>query len=284
MTSSYRADSAPTGYVSGKLARYGYREFGPEGDIPLVLLQRFRGTIDDWDPKLLDLLATERRVIVFDNVGVGSTDGTSPATISQMGDGMVDFLTALGLDRVDLLGWSMGGFVAQLLALDHPACFRRVVIAGTGPGEPSIRPEESERSRRIRAKTDPDIDDVLYLFFPDTDEGRTAGLEVLGRQYHHESGTTLTVKEESWRNQAKAIEAWNSGIDSAWTRLPDFSVPLLITAGAHDVMEDAAQAFASTRKLSGEATTAIFSNSGHAFLFQYPERFSRLALSFLTSV
>ncbi|MBB5167598.1 alpha/beta fold hydrolase [Mycobacterium sp. AZCC_0083] len=282
MTTTYRADSAQLHKVPGQLATYGYREFGPHGDIPIVLLQRFRGTVDDWDPKLLELLSDERRVIAVDNVGVGSTDGVAPSSIADMAEGIVDFLAARGLGTVDLIGWSMGGFVAQLLGLDHPELFRRIVIAGSGPGEASIRPEESARSQQIRAKSEPDVDDILYLFFPDTEDGRAQGLETLGRFFHHESGETLTVSEESWQRQGQAIADWNNGHGSAWDRLATFTVPLLVTAGAFDVMEDAAQAFETSRRVGGESTTAIFSNSGHAFLFQYPERFSRLALGFLT--
>jgi pimeloyl-ACP methyl ester carboxylesterase len=281
VTGPYRADSAPTQYVTGSLARYGYRELGPEGDIPIVLLQRFRGTIDDWDPYLVDLLSQSRRVILLDNVGVGSSDGTSPESIKEMGEGVADFLQAKNLPQVDLIGWSMGGFVAQLFALDHPDLVRRVVIAGTGPGEPSIRPKENARSVEIRAKVDLEIADILFIFFPDTEDGRTAGMEVLGRCYHHESGTVLTVKEESWKNQAEAITRWNSGDGSAWSRLAELRVPILVTAGAQDVMEEAVQAFETSRKVQGVGTTAIFSDAGHAFLFQHAERFASLATNFL---
>ncbi|MFF3878892.1 alpha/beta fold hydrolase [Streptomyces sp. NPDC001978] len=281
MAGTYRADSAPTQFVASALARYGYRELGPEGDIPVVLLQRFRGTIDDWDPYLVDLLSENRRVILLDNVGVGSSDGTSPSTVKEMGDGLADFLQAMNLPQIDLIGWSMGGFVAQLFALDHPDLVRRVVIAGTGPGEPSIRPVEDQRSVEIRAKVDLDIPDILFIFFPDTDEGRAAGIEVLGRCYHHESGEILTVKEESWKNQAEAISRWNSGDGSAWSRLSELRVPMLVTAGAQDVMEEAVQAFETSRQVNGLSSTTIFSNSGHAFLFQHAERFASTATNFL---
>ena len=152
---SYLAETVETSYVQGELARYGYREYGAEGGIPLVLLMRYKGTLDDWDPELLDLLAKERRIITVDNVGVGYTDGTAPDTIAAMADGVVDFLKAKGLKKVHLAGWSMGGFIAQVLAVTRPELFETITIAGSGPGEPSVRPAETPRSLEIRTRMTP---------------------------------------------------------------------------------------------------------------------------------
>lgn len=277
--STYLAETVETSYIQGKLARYGYREYGMEGGIPLVLLNRYRATLDDWDPLLLDLLATERRVITVDNVGVGYTDGVAPDTIAGMAEGILDFIGAKGLGKVHLLGWSMGGFVAQILAADHTELFTSVTIAGSGPGEPSVRPAESPKSVAIRGKEDPSIEDVLYLFFPDTETGRSAGGAVLGRGYHRADGVTKEVKKESWANQSTAIQRWNSGEDSGWKRLPDIQVPLLVANGTQDVMEDVQQTIAMAERIP-DGITAIFADAGHAFLFQYADRFSRLLIGF----
>ncbi|MFB9124418.1 alpha/beta hydrolase [Paraburkholderia dipogonis] len=276
---NYLAETVETSYVQGKLARYGYREYGAQSDIPLVLLNRYKGTLDDWDPLLLDLLAKERRIITFDNVGVGYTDGTAPDTIEAMAEGAVDFLKAKGLKKVHALGWSMGGFIAQILAIEYPEYFATVTVAGSGPGEPRIRPPEDLRSVEIRSKEAPSIDDVLFLFFPDTDAGREAGLAVLGRSYHRADGVTRETKKDSWLNQGKAINRWNSGEGSAWANLPKAGVPLLVANGTHDVMEHVKQTIAMSDQIP-EGVTAIFADAGHAFLFQYPERFSRLVIGF----
>jgi pimeloyl-ACP methyl ester carboxylesterase len=277
--SSYLAESAPTQHVVGSKARYGYREIGTDSGSPIVLLPRYRGTIDDWDPALIEDLATKRRVIVFDNVGIGSTDGVAPPTIAEMAEGVVDFLAAKDLAKVDVLGWSSGGFVAQLLALDHPESVNKIVVAGSGPGEPAIRPEEDPKSVEIRTKVDLDVDDILYIFFSHTDSGRQAGLEVLSRFFHHESGVVETVREESWQNHADAIAKWNSGDGSAWERLSQISVPVLVANGADDVMEHAVQSFEMVRRLRyGKAI--FYSDAGHGFLFERHEDFSREVLNF----
>jgi pimeloyl-ACP methyl ester carboxylesterase len=275
----YIAETIQTQYVQGQLARYGYREYGVEGGTPLVLLNRYRGTLDDWDPYLLDLLAQQRRVITVDNVGVGYTDGTAPTSIGEMADGVVDFLTAKGLRKAHLLGWSMGGFIAQHLAIEHPDLFATVTVAGSGPGEPSVRPAEPQRSVDLRGKEDPSLEDILYLFFPDTEEGRSAGEEVFGRSYHRADGITKVVKKESWVNQGKAIAAWNSGQGSAWPRLPEVKVPLLLANGTEDVMEAAAQTIAMADRIP-DGIAVLFPRAGHAFLFQAADRFSKLVIGF----
>jgi pimeloyl-ACP methyl ester carboxylesterase len=277
---TYLAESAPTRHVQGAKAHYGYRELGAGNPgLPVVLLQRYRGTVDDWDPQLLEHLAEARRVIVFDNVGVGSSTGVAPATIEEMAEGVVDFLAALGVDRIDLIGWSMGGFVGQLVALEHPRLVHRLIVAGSGPGEPSLRPVEDPRSVAIRGKEDLSLADVLFLFFDDTDEGRSVGGEVLGRFFHHESGVVETVSKESYANQGTAINRWNCGEGSAWARLPQLSVPVLVANGTEDVMEPAIQSFEMVRRIP-DAEAAFFSDAGHAFLFQRPARFAEIALGF----
>lgn len=278
----YKADSAPTKFVQGTKANFGYREIGPESGTPIVLLQRYRGTLDDWDPALIEELSRERRVIVLDNVGVGSSDGVAPDSIAGMAEGVIDFIEAKKLGKVDILGWSMGGFVAQILALDHADKVNKVVVAGSGPGEPSVRPVEDAKSVEIRQKVEPSIEDIIYIFFSHTDTGKAAAGEVLSRFFHHESGTVLTVKQESWERQAKAIQTWNSGQGSAWSRLGEVKVPILVANGSHDIMEPSVQSFEMARKLNGAVTT-FYSDSGHAFLFQYPEKFGRQVVNFFAA-
>ena len=125
--SPFLSDAVEPQYVHGPAARYAYRRFGKTESLPLVFCTRFRATIDHWDPALLDLLAAEREIIVFDNVGTGASTGTTPATIQGLADGAVQFIEALGLTQVALLGWSVGGFVGQTVALDRPDLVRRLV-------------------------------------------------------------------------------------------------------------------------------------------------------------
>jgi pimeloyl-ACP methyl ester carboxylesterase len=278
----YKADSAQTQYVQGALANYGYREVGASTGTPIILLQRYRGTIDDWDPALLEELSKTRRVVVLDNVGIGSSDGVAPDSVAAMAEGVADFVKAQKYGKVDILGWSMGGFVAQVLALDHADIVNKVVVAGSGPGEPSVRPTEDPKSVEIRQKVDLTVDDIIYIFFAHTETGKAAAGEVLSRFFHHESGQVLTVKQESWEQQAKAIQSWNSGQKSAWARLGEIEVPILVANGSHDVMEPSIQSFEMARKLKSAVTT-FYSDSGHAFLFQYPEKFAKQVVDFYAS-
>jgi pimeloyl-ACP methyl ester carboxylesterase len=125
-------DASVERVIAGNGIAYAYRDLG-DGDLPLVLLQHFRGNLDNWDPALVDALAGERRVIALDNVGVGGTTGTTPSTVTAMAHGAIAFLDALELQRVDLLGFSLGSFVAQELALIRPDLLRGVVLASSAP-------------------------------------------------------------------------------------------------------------------------------------------------------
>src|SRR5438874_2607441 len=139
--STFLADAAEDLTAEGSSGRFTYRRLGPRGGVPLVLLHRFRGTIDWWDPQFLDYLAADHDVIVFDNVGIGYSTGEPRDSVERFADGAIEFLGALGLTEVDLLGWSLGGIVAQHVVLRRPELVRRLVVAGSGPGDvPNLPP------------------------------------------------------------------------------------------------------------------------------------------------
>src|SRR5947199_6767262 len=139
-TSEQTTTDLQTGYADASIKRatgenaieYAYRDLGG-GEVPLVLLQHFRGNLDNWDPALVDALAAERRVVTFDNVGIGATTGSTPNTVEAMAHGAIAFLEAMDFRRVDLLGFSIGSFVAQEIALIRPDLLRRVVLASSAP-------------------------------------------------------------------------------------------------------------------------------------------------------
>src|SRR5580765_3210296 len=173
-------DASTLRITAGNAIEYAYRELG-DGDVPSVLLQHFRGNLDNWDPALVDALATDRRVISFDNVGVGATTGVTPNTIEAMAHDAIAFIEALNLQRVDLLGFSIGSFVAQEIALIRPDLLRRVVLASSAPqgaaGMHGWAPEV------IAAVGSPETTPEGYLevFFAPTTTSRAAGKEALGR-------------------------------------------------------------------------------------------------------
>jgi pimeloyl-ACP methyl ester carboxylesterase len=163
--SPFQADLVGTSHLDAPSARYTYRRLGIAGGVPLVLLTRFRGTIDHWDPALLDVLARERDVILVDYAGVNTSAGSIPATVRGLAGGIAEFIGALGLERADLLGWSLGGYVVQDIALNRAALVRRLIVAASGPGAVPGTPAPPARLWEA-ARRPVNDDDLLYMFLP----------------------------------------------------------------------------------------------------------------------
>ena len=172
--------TAPTQFIEASGTRYAYRRFGAQIGTPILLLQHFRGGLDHWDPALTDGLAKGRPVILFNNAGVATSGGQPSASVAGMATHVIAFLEALGLWKVDLLGFSLGGFVAQQVVLDRPDMIRRVVLAGTGPqGGEGMVEYPAETSGHAMSPV-PDLEDFLYLFFAPTKTSQAAGRAFLG--------------------------------------------------------------------------------------------------------
>lgn len=278
---AYISDVADTRHAEGALARYAYRDFGQQNATPpLVLLQRFRGTLDHWDPLFLEVLAKERRVIIFDNVGISESTGEVPATMEGMAEAAIDFLTALELEQVDLLGWSVGGFVAQLVTLSRPDLVRKLIVAGSGPGGVPGTPDLEQRVVEYMTAPDTSEEGFLYLFFGLNDEGVSLGKESLARLETRLEKSKADVPAEQWSKQLQAIQRYAGGTGSAWSRLEELKLPVLVANGSHDVMVDSGNSFAMAQKLPN-ARTVFYSGAGHAFLFQHPEEFGEVVHRFL---
>jgi pimeloyl-ACP methyl ester carboxylesterase len=274
---TFQSDRAETQYVEGASARFAYRRLGPRSGVPLVMAHRFRGTIDHWDPALLEVLSSERDVIVFDNAGTGRSSGTAPTTIDSLAQGLLEFVDALGLTQVDLLGWSMGGYVVQTATLKRPELVRRLIVAGSGPGRVPGMPAAPEKVSQIMGKTVSDEDDFLYLFFPDADEARQAGLASLRRLDTRLSESHADVAPEAVQAQLAAISSFGTGV---WDRLGELTLPVLVANGAHDVMISAFASYGMSQRLPN-AKVILYSDAGHAFLFQHAEEFGHEVLRFL---
>jgi pimeloyl-ACP methyl ester carboxylesterase len=270
---------AGTQFVSAAFGRLAFQRLGPIGEVPLVLCQRFRGTIDDWDPALLNVLAAQRDVIVFDGPGVGHSSGEPQSTVGEMASAAQDLVSRLGLEEIDLLGWSMGGFVAQQIALSAPRLVRRLIVAGSKPGLVPGAPSPAPEVGQIAGKPVNDDEDLLYLFFPESPEGRAAGLASLQRLGR--TPNPAVVSGPSVQAQSAALTKWSSGTDSAWERLEELTMPVLIAAGAQDRLMDAYNSYAMVRRLPN-ANLIIYGDAGHAFLFQHAEAFGRQVLDFLS--
>src|SRR5215831_1536716 len=200
-------DSATQRVASDDGIEYAYRDLG-RGEVPLVGLIHFRGNLDNWDPTLIDALAVDRRIIVFDNVGVGATSGRTPDTIEAMAHGAIDFLECLSLQRVDLLGFSIGSFIAQEIALIRPDLLRRVVLASSAPqGAAGMHGWAPEVIGAV-GKPESDPQGYLEVFFAPTDTsldaGRAVTARIFGRTINRDAPTTWQTRQA----QYDAVCSW----------------------------------------------------------------------------
>ncbi|WP_319447500.1 MULTISPECIES: alpha/beta hydrolase [unclassified Mycobacterium] len=282
--SAYLADTAEDLTVEGPSARFTYRRVGPRGGVPLVLLNRFRGTIDWWDPEFIDYLAADHDVIVFDNVGIGYSTGQPRDSLDGFADGAVEFIEALGVPTVDLLGWSLGGIVAQAVAHRRRDLVRRLVVAGSAPvGPVPGQPDMSQEVLRIMAKPEADANDLLYLFYPETDAARLAGRQHLAKVSTRLANGGPAVSEEAATGQLVAVgKILSVPFDEVRSTLEDIKQPVLYANGIHDVMIPALASYVAVQHLD-TATLVLYSDAGHAFLFQHARAFATEVANFLAA-
>jgi pimeloyl-ACP methyl ester carboxylesterase len=265
--------SAPGG------VEYAYREAG-EGERPLILLQHFRGNLDSWDPALVDDLAAARRVVAFDNAGVGGSTGETPPTMEQMAHDAIAFIAALDLDQVDLLGFSIGSFVAQELALIRPDLVRKVVLASAAPkGADGIHGWAPEVIGAV-GKPETSPDEYLGVFFTSSPASRKAGQEALGRMYarteDRDATTTWAVREA----QYDAVCSWGIPDHAALQRLAAIGHPVFVANGDGDPMIPPRYSHLIAGLLP-HAAVKIYPDAAHGFLFQHHAEFAADVTEFL---
>jgi pimeloyl-ACP methyl ester carboxylesterase len=260
-----------------------YRRFGnsESGAPPLLLLQHFRGNLDTWDPVLVDALAREREVVLLDNRGVGASTGAVPDNVEDMARDVLRFVDALDLTEIDVLGFSLGGFVAQTLALTRPRLIRRLVLAGTAPqGAPDIHRWTDD----VYALATPDSfdpDGFIRLFFSSSEEGRAKGMEFLGRisarTFDRDEPADLAARDA----QLEAITRWGIPDPSKLARLGAITQPTLVANGDDDPMMITENSNLLAHHLPN-AQLRIYSDAGHGFLDQYPKEFADDVNAFLS--
>ena len=278
---TYSPTTAETQYLKAGTTNYAYRRIGTQQGTPLVLLHRFRATIDWWDPAFIEALAGERDVILFDNVGIGYTAGAPMNTVEAYASGTIAFIEALGLPQVDLLGWSFGGVVAQSVVLQRSDLIRKLIVAGSGSGSAPGMPAMPERVANIMLKPKSDLEDVLYLFYPETDAARAKGLEHFGKIEADMPKNAPVVTQEAAMGQLAAITAILSAPwEQVVANLKKITLPVLYANGSHDVMIDALSSYAAVKELPN-AKLVLYSDAGHAFLFQHLENFTAEVKAFL---
>jgi pimeloyl-ACP methyl ester carboxylesterase len=246
------------------------------------LLNRFRGTLDWWDPEFLDYLASERDVIIFDNVGIGYSTGQPRDSVEALAEGAVEFLDVLGLPQADLLGWSLGGMIAQQVLLQRPDLVRKLVVAGSTPGgQVPGSPPPSEKVLGIMAKSQATEEDLLSLFFPETESGRAAGYDHLARVGTRLSAGGPIVSQEAAMALLSAIGKFASApFEQVRSKLETLSHPILYAAGMQDWLIPALASFVAVEHVRS-ANLVIYGDAGHAFLFQHAGAFTREVKNFL---
>ena len=278
----------PTKYTDASTQRvtaengieYAYRVVG-DGDVPLVLLQHFRGNLDNWDPALIDALAADRRVVTFDNVGVGATTGRTPNTVEAMAHGAIAFAEAMDFQRVDLLGFSIGSFVAQEIALVRPDLLRRVVLASSAPqGAAGMHGWAPEVIGAVGApETTPQ--GYISVFFAPTDTSREAGQQAAGRIFG--ARTTDRDEQTTWqtrRAQYDAVCAWGIPNHSLLQRVAAIDLPVFVANGDSDPMILPRYSYLLAGLLP-DARVKIYPDSAHGFLFQHHSEFAADVNAFL---
>jgi len=271
---------AATQAVSVDGVDFVYRQLGPEGGVPILFLNHLAAVLDNWDPRVVDGLAARHRVITFDNRGVGASGGPTPDTIEAMAHDVVAFIRALGLGQVDLLGLSMGGFIAQVIAQQEPWLVRKIILAGTGPAG-------GEGIDKVTALTLQDMargaltfqDAKQFLFFTGTANGREAGREFLQRLKERKEGRDKPISLRAFRAQLKAIHRWGRQQPTDLSTIPH---PVLVANGESDRMVPSRNTIALAERLSNSELIPLYPDAGHGGIFQYHEQFVRKALEFLT--
>ncbi|HEY3089052.1 MAG TPA: alpha/beta hydrolase [Jatrophihabitantaceae bacterium] len=260
---------------------YTYRDTGAQRDqVPLVLLQHFRGNLDNWDPALVDALASRRRVIAFDNVGVGGTTGTTPSAVEQMAYDVIAFIASLGLDRVDLLGFSLGSFVAQQVALTRPALVRRLVLASAAPqGAAGMHGWAPEVIGAIGApETSPG--EYLDVFFARSAASRQAGQATLQRIYARTEDRDEPTSWSTREAQYDAVCTWGIPDHAKLQRLAGLTLPVFVANGDSDPMILPHYSYL-LAGLIPRARVRIYPDAAHGFLFQHHTQFAADVEAFL---
>jgi pimeloyl-ACP methyl ester carboxylesterase len=270
-TSVLYADT-PTEQVAAGGVEYAFRDLG-DSEVPLVLLRHFRGNLDNWDPALIDALAADRRVVTFDNVGVAATTGKTPSTVEAMAHDAIEFIEAMDLRQVDLLGFSIGSFVAQEIALIRPDLLRRVVLASAAPrGAAGMHGWAPEVIDAVGApETTPQ--GYIDVFFAHTDTSREAGRQAAGRIFGRTTGRDEPTTWQTRQAQYDAVCAWGIPNHSLLQRVVTIDKPVFVANGDSDPMILPRYSHLLAGLLPN-ARIRIYPDSAHGFLFQHHSQFA----------
>ena len=274
--------NTPTQFIETKLETYAYRRFGGGAAPPLICLQHFTGTLDNWDPAVTDPLARDREVILFESAGVGRSTGEVPTTIRGMAAHLLAFAEALGLTPVDLLGFSLGGMVAQEVALIRPSLVRRMLLVGTAPegGEDIMHLEKPELRRVLEDPNLTGLEMLVKLFFAPSESSQAAGQAFANRLAERTDDREPLSGPKVAQAQMAAFRAWEKVEGERFEALGRITQPCLIVNGFLDSMIPVRNSYMLAEHLPN-AMLVAYSDAGHGSLFQFHESFVRQATLFL---
>lgn len=269
---------APAKTIQAGGITYAYRELGPRGGIPVVLFVHLAGTLDNWDPRIVDPIAQQRHVIAFDQAGVGASTGKVPDTLEEAADHAYAFITALGLSKIDILSFSMGGMIAQDLVVKHPDLVRKLVLTGTGPRGGKDMDKVAgvtfyDIARSIITRSDP----KEFLFFNRDAEGKKAAKAFVQRLQERTEDRDAPITNPAFLKQLSAIKKFGR---SAPSDLSVITQPTLIANGDNDRMVPSVLSEDLHRRIAG-SQLVIYPNSGHGGIFQHHDQFAPLVVDFL---
>ena len=276
--------SAPTQFLAAEKEKYAYRRFGQGSGLPLLFLQHFTGTLDNWDPAVTDPLASGREAILFESAGLGRSSGTVPETVAGMAAHALAFLDGLGIKACDVLGFSLGGMVAQQVVLDRPSVFRRLILVGTGPrgGEDIMHLDKPSLAKPL---ADPNLKGYAVLqkiFFAPTESSQAAGAAFIGRLMQRKDDREPASGPQVAQAQMAAFRDWEKFSGARFVDLKGIRQPTLVVNGVHDEMIPVRNSYWLSENLPN-AVLMTYPDSGHGSLFQFHESFTRQAAAFLTS-
>lgn len=274
--STYAATTVPTQFVEANDIRFAYRRWGKPNGLPLVFNQHFTGNLDNWDPAILDGLAQEREVIIFNNAGVASSSGEVPTTFAGMAKNAEAFIGGLGLTKVDLLGFSIGGMVAQQITLDRPELVRKLILVGTAPrnhdagnGQGHMTPEAVAI---FGAPYDPPEYLWLKVFFSDSEKSQAAGREFLKRYLSRTENRDAAINDKVAPAQIAAIGQWGTHPGERFAYLKSIKQPTLVVSGNHDVIVYTVNSLYLVQNMPN-AKLILYPNANHGSWYQYHEDF-----------
>jgi pimeloyl-ACP methyl ester carboxylesterase len=276
--------TAPTRYLQVNHATYAYRRFGQGPGHPLLCLQHFTGTLDNWDPAVTDPLASGREIILFDNAGIGRSSGKVPQTVAGMAKHALAFLDGLDVPFCDVLGFSLGGMVALQMVQDRPAIFRRMLLIGTAPrgGEGIMHLEKPSLARYLQDPTLQGYAVLQKIFFTSTELSQAAGAAFVQRLTERRADLDPPSGAEVAASQMAAFREWEQFSGERFAELRGIAQPTLVVNGVHDELIPVSNSYRLVENLPN-AALFVYPDAGHGSLFQYNASFVRQAATFLDS-